>query len=51
MIDLLTFTSLYPNPEQRRALEAFIDYALSKEEVRIVTPTKVIEWLREPRGL
>jgi hypothetical protein len=24
---------------------------LSKEEVRIVTPVKVIEWLRDPVGL
>jgi peptidoglycan/xylan/chitin deacetylase (PgdA/CDA1 family) len=44
-------TQMYPKPEQRRALEAFIDYALSKEEVRIVTPVKVIEWLRDPVGL
>jgi peptidoglycan/xylan/chitin deacetylase (PgdA/CDA1 family) len=44
-------TQMYPRPEQRRALEAFIDYALSKKEVRIVTPTKVIKWLRDPVGL
>jgi hypothetical protein len=44
-------TQMYPKPEQRRALEAFIDYALSKDEVRIVTPVKVIRWMRDPAGL
>jgi len=46
-------TALYPaaNPGRRRALEAFIDYALSKPEVRFVTPMQLLAWMREPAAI
>ncbi len=46
-------TQLYPvsKPDRREAMEAFIDYALSKTEVRLVTPRQVLEWLRKPVAL
>jgi hypothetical protein len=36
-----------PVKERRRAIEEFLDYALSKPEVRVVSPIKIIEWMRE----
>jgi hypothetical protein len=41
-------TALYPaiDPGRRRAIEEFIDYALSKPEVRFVTPLQLIGWMR-----
>jgi peptidoglycan/xylan/chitin deacetylase (PgdA/CDA1 family) len=46
-------TQLYPasKPDRREAMEAFIDYALSKPEVRLVTPQQVLAWLRSPVSL
>ena len=43
-------SALYPadKPERRAALQAFIEYAVSKPEVRFVTAGHVIEWLRAP---
>lgn len=38
-------------PGKRGALEAFIDYALSKDAVRIVPAFRVVEWMREPHAL
>jgi hypothetical protein len=31
----------------RRAIEEFIDYAVSKPEVRFVTPLQLIGWMRK----
>ncbi|HUG09746.1 MAG TPA: polysaccharide deacetylase family protein [Opitutaceae bacterium] len=41
-------TALYPssNLARRRAIEEFVDYALSKSEVRFVTPIQLVEWMR-----
>lgn len=46
-------TALFPDtePERRAAMEAFIDYVLSKPEVRLVTPQQLVEWLRQPMAL
>ncbi|MCF3651357.1 polysaccharide deacetylase family protein [Synoicihabitans lomoniglobus] len=46
-------TALYPTdkPDRRAAIEAFVTYALSKPEVRLVTPTQVLAWLRKPVAL
>lgn len=46
-------TALYPadKPDRRKALADFIDYALSKPEVRFVTGPQLLEWLRQPRPL
>lgn len=42
-------TALYPSsdPGRRRAIEEFVDYALSKPEVRFVTPIQLVEWMRK----
>lgn len=47
-----THTALYPlsKPDRRRALEQFIDYALSQPEVRIVPAIAVVEWMERPVG-
>ncbi|MDR1840270.1 MAG: polysaccharide deacetylase family protein [Treponema sp.] len=37
--------------ERRKAIEDFLDYALSKPEVYVVSPVKMIEWLRNPKEL
>ena len=37
--------------ERRAALSNFIDYALTKPEVRIVTAVEVIEWMNNPVAL
>lgn len=37
--------------DRRQALAAFIDYALSKPEVRLVTYRQLIEWMRRPSPL
>lgn len=41
-------TALYPakKPDRRRAIEEFVDYALSKPEVRFVTPIQLVGWMR-----
>ena len=46
-------TALYPlsRPDRRKALEEFIDYALSHPEVRFVSPIELIEWMRDPEPL
>lgn len=46
-------TQLYPEsePVRRAAMEAFILYALSKPEVRLVTPQQMLQWLRDPVAL
>ena len=46
-------TQLFPEskPGRREAMEQFIDYALSKPQVRLVTPQRVLEWLRNPVAL
>jgi peptidoglycan/xylan/chitin deacetylase (PgdA/CDA1 family) len=38
-------------PGKRRALEAFIDYALSKSPVRLVPAFRVVQWMRDPQPL
>ncbi|MDB4474427.1 hypothetical protein N9023_05415 [Opitutaceae bacterium] len=44
---------MYPGskPDRRRAIEFFIDFVLGHPEVRIVTPSDVLNWLREPVAL
>lgn len=46
-------TALFPvdKPGRRAAMEDFIAFALSHPEVRIVTPQKLLEWMREPVAL
>lgn len=41
----------YDDPGYKAALGAFIDYVLTKPEVRIVTPLQLIEWMRNPAAL
>jgi peptidoglycan/xylan/chitin deacetylase (PgdA/CDA1 family) len=45
----------FPNASNHRArqqaLEQFIDYALTKPEVRFVRPLDLIEWMRNPSGM
>jgi peptidoglycan/xylan/chitin deacetylase (PgdA/CDA1 family) len=43
-------TALFPEsqPERRRAIEAFVEYALSFPEVRIVTPSVLRQWMLNP---
>ena len=38
-------------PDRREAMEAFVAYALSHPEVRIVTPQNLLEWMRNPVAL
>lgn len=46
-------TALFPanSPGRRKAMEEFIAYALTKPEVRFVTPVQLIDWLRKPAAL
>ncbi|MBN1981852.1 MAG: hypothetical protein JW795_09985 [Chitinivibrionales bacterium] len=37
--------------QRQRALAAFLDYALTKPEVRIVTVKQILDWARKPVGL
>ncbi len=37
--------------QRREAMEAFLDYALSKPEVRVVSARDVIRWMRHPVAL
>ncbi|MDR0304813.1 MAG: polysaccharide deacetylase family protein [Chitinispirillales bacterium] len=37
--------------ERRRAIEEFLDYAQTKPEVYIISPIKIIEWMRNPKEL
>jgi hypothetical protein len=37
--------------KRRAALETFLEYALGKPEVRIVSAKKVLAWLRQPVAL
>lgn len=39
---------LYETAERREALEAFIEYALSKPEVRFVNMSQILAWLNDP---
>jgi peptidoglycan/xylan/chitin deacetylase (PgdA/CDA1 family) len=39
------------NAERRAAIEDFLDYALSKPEVRVVRVDAVLEWMRDPEAL
>jgi hypothetical protein len=47
--------NMFPNAGdhvgRQNALEGFIDYALTKPEVRFVRPLDLIEWMRNPVGL
>jgi len=40
-----------PESERRKAIEDFLDYARSKPEVYIVSPIKIIEWMKNPKEL
>ena len=46
-------TALYPadKPDRRKAIEDFVTYALSKPEVRFVTGTQLVDWLRAPAAV
>jgi hypothetical protein len=37
--------------ERRMAIESFLDYALTKPQVRVAAPSTVIEWMRSPKEL
>ena len=34
--------------ERRAAIEDFVDYALSKEDVRVVSMKTIFDWMRSP---
>lgn len=38
-------------PGKRESLEAFVDYALEKEDVRFVPAFRIVEWVRDPHPL
>jgi hypothetical protein len=40
-----------PEQERRRAIDEFLDYALTKPEVYVVSPIKVIEWMKNPKEI
>jgi len=40
-----------PEQERRNAIEDFLDYANAKPQVFIVSPIKIIEWMRNPWSL
>lgn len=46
-------TALYPSdkPDRRAAIEDFLRHALEHPDVRIVTPERLLEWLRAPQPL
>jgi hypothetical protein len=47
-------SELFPNAtykQRQQAIEEFINYALIKPEVRIVTVKKILDWCRKPVGL
>lgn len=44
-------SNYYADPANQRAFGKFIDYALTKKEVRFVTAQQLIEWLRDPTPL
>jgi hypothetical protein len=46
----MTWTN-YPYAARRKALSDFIDYALTKKEVRFVTFRQLIAWMRKPTPL
>ena len=37
--------------ERQEAIEEFLDYALSKEAVRVVSMKQVLDWVRNPSPL
>ncbi|MCX7745490.1 MAG: hypothetical protein N2645_01170 [Clostridia bacterium] len=37
--------------ERQQVLTEFLDYVLSKEEVRVVSNAELLDWLRKPEGL
>ena len=37
--------------ERRKVIEDFLDYALSKPEVFVVTPLTIIEWMKNPKKI
>lgn len=41
----------FTEPGKRAVLESFIDYALSKNAVRIVPAQKIVEWMKNPQPL
>ncbi len=41
-------SNYYSESDRKSGLEKFVTYALSKPDVRIVPPIKVIEWMRDP---
>ncbi|MEX0323280.1 MAG: polysaccharide deacetylase family protein [Puniceicoccaceae bacterium] len=46
-------TALYPAApiDRRKAMAAFIDYALEHDDVRFVTPTALIDWMNNPQTI
>ncbi len=47
-MDFGLHSNYYNTTDRKAGLEKFVDYALSKPDVRIVPPLKVIEWMRNP---
>lgn len=41
-------SNYYSESDRKSGLEKFVTYALSKPDVRIIPPIKVIEWIRNP---
>jgi hypothetical protein len=46
-----TTWTMFNYQARRKALTDFIDYALSKPEVRLVTYRQMIDWMRHPKAL
>lgn len=44
-------TDYYTTDEKREAIEKFLEYVLTKEEVRVVSFKKILDWIRNPVSL
>ncbi len=44
-------TDYYFTDEKREAIEKFLEYVLTKEDVRVVSFKKIVDWLRDPVAL
>jgi hypothetical protein len=46
-------TALYPAslPDRRMAMTEFMDYALKQNAVRFVTPSTLIDWIKNPQTI
>ncbi len=47
-INMVLHSQFYTNDETQQALQEFVEYALSKQEVRIVSNKQLLDWVRDP---